>query len=179
MGQIGLVPVGRVEPGLLEFLRFNLEEYFQKKVLLCQPLDEPTYAYDAKRKQCRSTAILDQLIGYGKGVCECALGVVSIDLFVPGLTFVFGEADLVNQVAVISLARLDQRFYGLPEDNNLFFERALKEAIHELGHTYGLRHCQDVECIMFFSTSLADTDRKKPAFCPRCEKKYKLKLPLT
>lgn len=176
--QIGLVPVGRVEARMLDFLKVNLEEHFQNKVLVCHPLDEPAYAYDPKRKQYRSTAILDQLIGYGKGVCECALGVVGVDLFVPGLSFIFGEADVVNQVAVISLARLDQRFYRLPEDYNIFLERALKEATHELGHTYGLRHCPEVECVMFFSNSLADTDRKKATFCPVCEKKFKLKLPL-
>lgn len=82
---------------------------------------------------------------------------------------VFGEAELGGYFAIISLARLRQSFYGLPEDKHLFLERTIKEAVHELGHTYGLSHCPDPECVMHFSNSLMDTDRKKPSFCSRCQ----------
>ena len=96
------------------------------------------------------------------------LGIVDHDLFVPELNFVFGEAG--SKAAVISLTRLRQTFYRLPEDQNLFDRRTLTEAVHELGHTYGLGHCENPRCVMFFSNSLSDTDRKGPEFCPRCTK---------
>ncbi len=97
-----------------------------------------------------------------------ALGIVNVDLYVPGLNFVFGEADTSSEVAIISLWRLSPQHYGLPPNRELLLERAVKEAVHELGHTYGLGRCQDAKCIMYFSNSLVDTDRKQAAFCPKC-----------
>src|SRR3990167_7486042 len=101
------------------------------------------------------------------------LGIVDIDLYVPELNFVFGEADVAHGVCIISLVRLHQEFYGLPKNENLFFERALKEAVHEVGHTYRLGHCGDTRCIMHFSNSLQDTDIKGPDFCRRCKLKLR------
>ena len=91
-----------------------------------------------------------------------------MDLTVPGLNFVFGLADPASRGAVISLARLYPEFYGQPRDPGLFKARALKEAVHELGHLLGLGHCPDPACVMAFSNSLSDTDRKGPEFCARC-----------
>jgi archaemetzincin len=99
------------------------------------------------------------------------LGVANLDLYVPSLNFVFGEADLEHRVAIISLYRLSQEFYGLSEDRDRFEERVLKEAAHDLGHAYGLGHCSNPLCIMHFSNSLLDTDIKKASFCPECEKR--------
>jgi len=100
---------------------------------------------------------------------EKILGIVDHDLFIPELNFVFGEAS--QKAAVISLTRLRQTFYQLPEDRTLFHQRVLTEAIHELGHTYGLGHCKNSRCVMFFSNSLMDTDRKGSEFCPPCQSK--------
>jgi len=98
---------------------------------------------------------------------EKILGIVDHDLYVPELNFVFGEAS--PRVADISLTRLRQDFYNLSQDQSLFYKRALTEAVHELGHTYGLGHCEDPRCVMFFSNSLIDTDRKGSEFCPKCK----------
>ena len=97
------------------------------------------------------------------------LGVVDVDIFAPGLNFVFGEADITGGKAIISLQRLRQEFYGLSQDQDLFQERVLKEAVHELGHTYGLMHCLNPACVMHFSNSLHDTDLKGWNFCPTCK----------
>lgn len=98
------------------------------------------------------------------------LGVADVDLYVPSLNFVFGEADPARGVAVISLARLRPTFYRLQEDDRLFLERVGKEAVHELGHIFHLKHCTQRICVMFFSNSLADTDLKENEFCHRCRR---------
>jgi archaemetzincin len=72
---------------------------------------------------------------------------------------------------VIALIRLYPKFYGLREDRGKFLQRVVKEAVHELGHTYGLGHCKDQRCVMAFSNSLADTDTKGQAFCQKCRSK--------
>ena len=95
------------------------------------------------------------------------LGVVDVDLYTPGLNFVFGQAQMGGPAAVIALPRLRQGFYGLPDDEALFHQRAVKEAVHELGH------CRNPRCVMSFSNSLHDVDRKERDFCPSC----RLKLP--
>jgi archaemetzincin len=92
------------------------------------------------------------------------LGVTSFDLFVPGMNFVFGEARCPGNVAVISTARLKPK----AGNSRLFKERVVKEATHEVGHMLGLRHCDDVLCVMHFSERIEDTDEKKWAFCESC-----------
>jgi len=128
----------------------------------------PQEAFNPARRQYLSTALLDLLYDKYAAPGRRVLGVCESDLYVPKLNFVFGEADMKRRVAVISLARLHQEFYGLPPDEIIFTSRTLTEAVHEMGHTYGLSHCRDPHCVMFFSNSLADTDRKGYRFCKRC-----------
>jgi len=167
-----LVPVGGIDQQVIEKLRGDLSKIFNKQVGIGQGMPHPDYAYNKKRNQYLSTAILKtfmeqkEYMAYGK-----VLGIVDQDLYVIELNFVFGEAG--QKAAVISLTRLRQEFYRLPQDWNLFYKRALTEAVHELGHTYGLGHCKNYHCVMFFSNSLMDTDRKGPEFCSEC----KIKLP--
>ncbi|OGR25781.1 MAG: hypothetical protein A2139_09410 [Desulfobacca sp. RBG_16_60_12] len=102
---------------------------------------------------------------------EVVLGVTGVDLTAPGLNFVFGLADPPARCAVISLARLYPESYGQPREPRRFKARAVKEAVHELGHLLGLGHCPDPACIMAFSNSLSDTDRKGPGFCAPCRER--------
>jgi len=102
---------------------------------------------------------------------EKVVGIADVDLYVPRLNFVFGEADIGAGTAIVSLCRLRQEHYGLDPDEALFLERATKEIIHELGHTFGLEHCPNNKCVMHFSNSLADTDVKKARFCDKCRPK--------
>ncbi len=165
-----LVPLGQIDQQFLEKLRPHLEEIFSANVQISNPLPVPKVAYNSHRNQYNSTAILKylltQLTDYDR-----PLAIVDVDLFAYGLNFVFGEADVLHKMAIISLTRLRQEFYRLSEDQNLFFLRTLKEAVHELGHTYGLAHCPNPKCVMHFSNSLSDTDRKSYKFCEMCKSK--------
>ena len=154
---------------LLEDLAGALARIFRT---LCQIRPEPvdvSFALDAGRRQYYSTAILQRL----ERQCDPdarILGVTLCDLFVPVLTFVFGEAQLDGNCAAVSLARLREEAYGLPACEALLRERLRKEAVHELGHTYGLRHCADWRCVMTSSHAVERLDVKSAEFCASCRK---------
>jgi archaemetzincin len=163
-----LVAVGEVDQKIIQTLKGDLSRVFTKPVKIGKEMPEPDYAFNKKRNQYLSTMILNALTKEKEyAPYEKILGIVDQDLYVPDLNFVFGEAS--QQATVISIKRLRQEFYNLPQDQTLFYKRALPEAVHELGHTYRLGHCINPRCVMFFSNSLMDTDRKGSEFCPRCK----------
>ena len=141
---------------------------FQSEV---REIDLPSieFAYDPGRRQYRSIAVLEMLAAARPGDAQKLVGVTERDLFLPVLTFVFGQAQLGGQVAAVSLARLRQEFYGLPENREIFLERVAKEALHETGHTFGLVHCADSGCAMSLATNVRQIDRKQAGFCRSCE----------
>lgn len=165
---IELVPIGNLDAEVLDFLALVLPETLPVSCRIHNHPIEVESAYDPRRRQYSSTALLAQLVRGYRNPAAKVLGVTEVDLFIPILTFVFGEAQLGGRAAVLSLHRLDQRFYGMPEDRRLLLERCEKEALHELGHTFGLVHCLDVECVMHFSNSVEHVDLKSNAFCASC-----------
>ena len=130
--------------------------------------------FDPLRRQYNSSQILLQLINAPPADALKILGVVEVDLFIPILTFVFGEAQLGGIGALVSLHRLNNKFYGLPEDRRLLTQRLVKESLHELGHTFGLIHCTYPQCVLNASTYVEDIDQKSPELCPRCREQVKV-----
>ena len=168
-----IVPFDDVSTDVLRRIGESLTQQLNIAYDITAVMSIPPAAYNQQRRQYHSSILLEMLIAtYGK-TGKHILGIADYDLFVPQLNFVFGEADVYNKTAVISLTRLRQEYYHLPPDNNLFLQRALTEAIHELGHTYGLQHCSNPHCVMFFSNALADTDRKGYLFCDKCKTRLK------
>lgn len=167
---VGVGAVGEAPPAAaMEALAAALPRVFH---VPCQVRREPldaAAAFDAHRGQCYSTEILKGLVPMARPGTRL-LGVTSLDLFVPIFTFVFGEAQLEGNCAVVSLHRLRERFYGLPERPELTRERLVKEAVHELGHTFGLRHCADWNCAMASSHGIELLDVKGAEFCASCRK---------
>jgi archaemetzincin len=162
---IALASVGEgFDEGVQVELRRVLAWVFHAEIITVPGIPLPSSAYDRFRGQYHSTPILRQLARVKPRQAERLLGVADVDLYVPELNFVFGEADARHGVAVCSLARLHQQGSG-PGARALFVKRAATEAIHELGHTYSLGHCSNSRCVMWFSNTLAETDRKGLAFC--------------
>jgi archaemetzincin len=129
---------------------------------------EPAFAFNLTRQQFSSTEILASLMKRGPGNGWRLLAVTALDLYIPILTFVFGEAQLQGSCAVVSYHRLRQEFYGLPQNSVVLRDRLLKEAIHELGHTLSLAHCEDYQCVMSPSHGIEWIDLKASHFCAAC-----------
>jgi archaemetzincin len=128
--------------------------------------ETPADAFDARRGQHSSTRILAWLQDRHEGAHR-VLGVTDADLFIPILTFVFGEAQLGGRAAVVSTARLGDTPL-IPGEAARIALRLQKEAVHELGHTFGLLHCADARCAMARSPSLRHVDAKSTALCRAC-----------
>lgn len=168
MTSIVLVPIYLSEGrGLVQRLASCLEEAFGCEVEVRRPWFDPERAFDASRGQYNSTLLLAQLQGR-PGEATRVLGVTDVDLFIPVLSYVFGEAQLPGRAAVVSLHRLMPDLYGLPPDEERLAERLEKEAIHELGHTFGLVHCRQAGCVMRASTYVEEIDLKTAELCEDC-----------
>jgi archaemetzincin len=175
MEGIVIIPIDKIDTEVLQVISEALQKAFHCRTEIHHEISVPRDAFDTNRQQYHSTVTLKKVTSLKPDKYTRALGVIDADLYVPELNFVFGEADIYTGVAaIISLTRLRQEFYGLHQDKKLFHLRTVKEAIHEIGHTYGLSHCQNPHCIMYFSSTIRDTDKKGPGFCTTCREKLHL-----
>jgi archaemetzincin len=170
--KIGILQIGKIDSQIIQRIQENLRMIFPKTTCIIIPkkFPIPEETYDKARNQYFSGAILRKIQEYAEKeeALNRVLGIVDVDIFVPELNFVFGEAECPGKAALISLWRLKPEFYGEASNMELFLERTTKEAVHELGHTLGLRHCSNPFCVMYFSNSIFDTDRKQSLFCNKC-----------
>lgn len=139
---------------------------------------EPSLEYisnqllDKQRNQWKSNEILQWLSCKYNRLSKSTtkiLALCDLDAYSGRLNFVFGEAYVDGNISVIYLPRLRQEFYGSEPDEPIFYQRIVKEAVHELGHAFGLNHCKKIKCVMYFSNSLSDTDIKTNRFCNICK----------
>ena len=173
MSYIYVVPIDLEDHACLETMESFVSETFGRHVRREKLRINVNDTFDPHRNQFNSSLILRQLITAPPTDAERILGVLDVDLFIPILTFVFGEAQLKGIGAVVSVHRLQNRFYGLPEDRETTSDRLVKEAVHELGHTFGLIHCTEPGCVMNSSTYVENIDQKSAEFCPLCQKTVK------
>jgi len=176
--QLILLPVQTdLDRSILDKLTNDISREFENikltldiRVELQTATDFP-FSVNKRRNQWNSFKILEWLEKFRPNKATKILGIFDIDAYTAGYDFVFGEAFYRGRVAVVYLSRLRQEFYGLKPNPSLFYERLIKETIHELGHVFGLRHCKNSRCVMHFSTSLLDIDTKRKNFCIDCAKK--------
>jgi archaemetzincin len=169
VNRIDVIRTPEVDAALIEELAAAIERALGAR---CRARPDPVafdVAPDVRRGQVHATAILQQM-QWLDGFPERLLAVSGADLFVPVLTFVFGEAQLPGRNAVISTHRLREEFYGLPPDEARLRERLLKLALHELGHTFGLVHCDRWECAMSSSHAVERLDLRRAEYCEACRR---------
>ncbi len=154
-----LVPFAGLDRGVMEHLARELEASGARTVIE-GAVPVPADALNARRHQYLGRSLLT-ILGAFEG--DRVLGVTGVDLYTPGLNFILGQAEVGGRAAIISTHRL--KFLA---DVPTYLDRVVKEAFHELGHTLGLKHCDDVGCVMHFSNTISDTDRKGKGFCQRC-----------
>ncbi|MBK5260626.1 MAG: archaemetzincin family Zn-dependent metalloprotease [Thermoanaerobaculia bacterium] len=167
MRPVVLVPLGEIERPLLHAVRAAVMRELRAPCTISPRSLDPAFAFHPERNQYHSTTILEQLKSfYGRG--EIVVGITPVDLFIPILTYVFGEAQLSGSCAVVSYHRMHQALYGLEPDDSLLAERLSKTAIHEIGHTRGLTHCDDYNCVMAAAHAVEWLDVKGHALCAWC-----------
>ena len=165
MRPISVAPVGTVDLVWLTEAKMAIEETFRIPATLSDGITDNAFAYDRTRHQYASTALLQRLLDWYPGRI---IGVTAGDLYIPMLTYVFGQAQVGGRAAIVSTARLAQQFYGLPADQRLQELRLRKEVLHEIGHTLTLTHCSCPGCVMSLATTISHVDRKEAKFCPSC-----------
>ena len=167
MKRLRLVPIGDPDMGVVESVIAPLQHAIDAPCAIDEACLDPSVAYHPERDQYHSSELIATLEPIDDGVSHI-LGVTPVDLYIPILTYVFGEAQLSGRIAVVSYYRLRQSFYGLPTDPELLRDRLLKESLHELGHTCGLHHCPDYECVMASAFSVERIDIRKRDYCVGC-----------
>ncbi|MDH3216806.1 MAG: archaemetzincin family Zn-dependent metalloprotease [Candidatus Krumholzibacteria bacterium] len=165
---IYVAPIHNPIPGAVRYISQQLPNEFRGLVAVHQTKFDPRIALDKTRNQYNSTILLAELLQELPSKHAKIIGITEVDLFIPVLTFVFGEAQLNGNVAVASSHRLRNSYYGLPENPDLVLERLYKEAVHELGHVFSLTHCDNYRCVMHAATGVEELDLKNAAFCSAC-----------
>jgi archaemetzincin len=169
MRMLELLPIGNFDERLLRDVAPALADAFRVPCQILEARLDPRFAFHSERQQYHSSEILHGMQTYAANGAWRVLGVAGVDLYIPILTFVFGEAQMGGPCAVVSFHRLMQEFYGLPPDHALLRERLIKEAVHEVGHTLDLTHCDDYACVMAASHAVEWIDLKEAALCPSCQ----------
>lgn len=166
--RIYILPIHFSDKNLLVSLSTTLKDIFRLPVAFLHRAFSLEGGRDPIRNQYNSTWILSQLLKIVPEEPCKILGVTSVDLYVPVLTYVFGEAQLDGKAAVVSTYRLRDELYGLPKNPERLKERLEKEAVHELGHTFGIIHCREPECVMYSTTYAEEIDFKSKNLCKVC-----------
>jgi archaemetzincin len=167
MNLLQLLPVGTIDHSLLQELQAAIPQCLSVSCEISPTVLDPEPSFHAERQQYHSSEILQRMQFVAGGKWR-VLGVASVDLYIPILKYVFGEAQVGGPCALVSTCRLRQEFYGLKADNQLLSRRLLKESIHELGHTLNLRHCEDYRCVMASSHAVEWIDLREASLCEVC-----------
>jgi archaemetzincin len=166
-----IVPVNAIDPGFLARLALCLEERFLYHITVERALAVPRSAVNSARRQLFAATLSTKVLRQFPDGNGLLLAITDYDLYKTSQRYVFGDADEQRRIAMVSLHRLRGEFYGESPDENMLFQRTLKESVHELGHAIGLKHCFNARCAMHYSNSIFETDNKMPHLCEVCSKR--------
>jgi len=166
---ITILSFGRFERGFLDKISEVVMHEFNCSVIIKDAHVDISEFFDPVRRQYNGNTLLKEVDGYNGVGNSKTIGLFTVDLFIPILTFIFGQAQLNGKTAIASQYRLSNERYGMPSDENLLLQRFTKEVIHELGHTFGLIHCHTPTCVMRSSTYVEDIDQKEVGLCSKCK----------
>ena len=168
--KVCLAPLGVLDQAILGWVMQLLAKQMQYRSWMHQGLRDldMSSAFNRERQQYDSKCLLVEIVERIPDDGSKIVGITGVDLYVPILTFVFGQAQLGGRAAIVSIHRLRQEYYHLPRNDDLLKERVQKEVLHELGHTFGLTHCPDTMCVMHFSNSVREIDHKVLGYCSAC-----------
>jgi len=161
-------PVGDLSSALIEAIAGEIQRVFGFSISIDAILQDLSFALDQNRNQHHSTIILEQLAASAPAKAVKVIAIAQVDLFIPILTHVYGEAQLGGTACVVSTFRLNEGRSGM-NISQKYIDRIVKEAIHELGHTFNLRHCPEATCIMHYCRNEEDVDRKSDELCRYCK----------
>jgi len=165
---ITLISFGYFEKDLLDLIIEDVEREFLLPVITREGHLDLSEFYDPARRQYDGNRLIREIdLGYALDTNK-TLGLFNVDLFIPILTYIFGQAFLGGRAGIASIYRLSNESYGLKADKKVFVDRIRKEVIHELGHTFGLIHCRNSTCVMRSSTYVEDIDQKDSILCHQC-----------
>lgn len=166
---IAMAAIGEMNEELMAVATGYIGQRFGANCVRARAIAIPENSFDARRQQYSSVAFMLALSGAVPAGADRLVGITECDLFIPMLTFIFGQAQLNGRIALVSVARLRQEFYGAAPDPSLLRLRVGKEIGHELGHSFGLTHCRDRACLMSLATSIQEVDLKSDSFCGSCK----------
>ncbi len=171
--RMGVAPMGNTPEIISKTIAAHILGYMGLDADVLTPLGHPAYAHDKKRLQYDAGTILKALESEPFHDYAKVIGILDVDLFVPILTYVFGEAKQGGKCALVSLYRLKRNPDGSSPPMSLLLERAAKVALHELSHLFDLHHCMDKKCLMHFSGELDDLDSTPLYYCRYCSSYFR------
>lgn len=163
-----MISHGHFDEFCLKLIAESIEQEFGYPVLLQENHRDIHFYYDPARRQYDANRLLRLLAAFKSSEIIKTIAMVRVDLFIPILTYLFGQAYFNGNTGIVSIYRLRNEQYGMPADQKLLIERLQKVVIHELGHTFGLVHCLVPSCVMRSSTYVEDIDQKNSTFCVNC-----------
>ena len=166
--KIVVIPMGEVDFSMVNRLATSLGPAFNRSVDILKGMKMPGEAYNIIRNQYYAQVVMQSVERTKANSREKVIAICEEDLYVPDENYVIGAADTVAGTAVVSLYHLRMEFYGLPEDDSKVYPRLYKEAVHRLGHLFGLSECRNPRCVNYYSQLMLDIDHKAEKMCDIC-----------
>jgi archaemetzincin len=168
---ISLISFGYFDKDLLDMASDHIVREFHMPVRTREGFLDLSEFYDPARRQYNGTLLLNKIDADFSGDLSKTVGLFNVDLFIPILTYIFGQAYLNGRAGIVSVYRFSNERYGMKPDDILLADRFRKEIIHELGHMFGLVHCTDPICVMRSGAYVEDIDQKNHNLCEKCRNK--------